>query len=156
MDVYDTLAVQKVWQRVGLAQKEKTCQGTLTGELLQKLIAQEWADCRTYHALAASAQGCTAAALRRISQQEADHARQLQAVYFILTGKQAPRCCAARKKLCCNIAILRQRVGDEQEGAQTYHQIADQAGPYAMLFSCLARDEESHAAVLLRLLACRM
>ena len=94
---------QRVWSRVMNAQavpaaqmNEQTGSGSaaadsLTPEKLLELIRDERADSALYAHLACRMKGKAQAMLREMARQEACHAKQFGAVYFLKTGKKACR-----------------------------------------------------------------
>lgn len=99
---------QRVWSRVMNAQavpaaqmNEQTGSGSaaadsLTPEKLLELIRDERADSALYAHLACRMKGKAQAMLREMARQEACHAKQFGAVYFLKTGKKA--CPAGRMR----------------------------------------------------------
>lgn len=156
---------QRVWSRVMNAQAVSAAAletdqtpGTadpadaLTPEKLLALIADERADSALYAHLASRMKGRAQAELRRLSQQEACHARKLAAVYFLKTGRKA---CPDRLPAPCVTCInetLRQRYYEEHEAHTAYAALAEQAGTYRCLFQTLSEEECAHAQTLLCLL----
>lgn len=143
MDIYDTEAVQRVWQRVGItpAQAPET-------QTLPALIRQEQTLCRSYRALTGREPVFTC-----LAGQAAEHVRQLQAVYYVQTGQRTDRSCPERQRLCLTPELLRQLLGQCQALANAYQQ---ENWGYPELFDRLAGEQERHGRILLQLLAKRM
>lgn len=105
---------QRVWSRVMNAQavpaaqmNEQTGSGSaaadsLTPEKLLELIRDERADSALYAHLASRMKGRAQAMLREMARQEACHAKQFGAVYFLKTGKKA---CPGRPDAPCVTCI---------------------------------------------------
>ena len=101
MDLSDSAAVQRIWQRVGLTPQPGTPSATPSApsitpgtpdalpDCLPQWIAAEQASCRRCQAMARCARTQEAKTLCCLARRSADHARQLQAVYYVLTGQ----CC---------------------------------------------------------------
>ncbi len=142
---------QAIWQRV-LAVNSPDC---LSGEKVQQMIAHELADAETYARLACCTQGCCRQTLQKISREERCHARQLETVYFLMTGRCAELCAAQAENgsgtLC---ARLRARFSEEQNGARAYREAAGRSEQFRELFTHLAADEARHAELLRGLLCC--
>ena len=104
MNPMDCKQAQNVWSRVmaaqanaqstsanppvqvKAAQEEQTA--SITPEQLLSSIEYEMLDAVTYQCLAARMSGCAQKTLRALSQDERRHAKELSAMYFLLTGKK--------------------------------------------------------------------
>ena len=107
---------QRVWSRVMNAQavpaaqmNEQTGSGSaaadsLTPEKLLELIRDERADSALYAHLACRMKGKAQAMLREMARQEACHAKQFGAVYFLKTGKKG-----LSRQAGCAVRHLHQR-----------------------------------------------
>lgn len=159
----DQTREKEVWSRVMAAsanapmpQARNASQpkrGTLTGDRLRELMQDEAQDAHTYRQLAARSQGSVRRTLEQISGDEQNHYRQLGAVSYLETGRRpvmerphgAPPGTVAE--------ALRAQYPKELEGAETYHRMAETAGPYAAVFHEMGNDEERHARMIIKLLA---
>ena len=134
---------QRVWSRVMNAQavpaaqmNEQTGSGSaaadsLTPEKLLELIRDERADSALYAHLACRMKGKAQAMLREMARQEACHAKQFGAVYFLKTGKKA---CPGRPDAPCVTCInetLRQRYSEEHAAHEAYRRKRRKAPLYA-------------------------
>lgn len=154
MDLSDSAAVQRIWQRVGLAPTAGApgAAPSMLGkpdalpDCLPQWIAAEQTACRRCQAMARCAGVQTAKTLCCLARQSADHARQLQAVYYVLTGQYCQRAAAP-----VGPAPLRQAIQAAQAAQAAYLQHTD--GPYGAVFSRLARAKAAQADTLLQLLA---
>ena len=154
---------QRVWSRVMNAQAAPAAQldrpeesgaaaDSLTPETLLSLIDDERADSALYAHLAGRMQGRAQAVLRELSRQEACHARQLGAVYFLKTGKKA---CPGRPAPPCVTCInetLRQRYSEEHAAHDAYAALAQNAGTHRCLLQRIAEEECEHAQKILCIL----
>lgn len=139
MDIYDTAAVQTIWERVRRSASPETLEETLA-----EWIACELADCEAYRALAKCG---FSAVFRALANDEACHARKLSALYFLLTGCRPAVCPAAKEDACLRSAV-RSRFAQELKGAEAYRAAAAQWPAHAALFCALANDEARHACRL--------
>lgn len=151
---------EQIWQRVspsltpyGTAEEppDRGFGGRET-ELLPIFLQDELADaqtCRCLAALAPSAEGRRL--MRRLASEEAEHAKRLQAAYFLLTGG------------CCRVTVvlppqprllwrdrLRERYQEECRGAARYESAAGETADVclARLLRSLSADEYRHAEAL--------
>ena len=148
-----------VWKRVMALSAEapelpeRPCaNGTLTEAQVLELLMGELTDSCTYSVLARRAQGDLRRCLQELARQERQHARKLEAVYYLMTGRKP---CPDRPKAPCVACLneeLRKRHGEEIKAAARYHALADKAGAFAQTFQCLALEEERHSRTILRLL----
>lgn len=86
-----------------------------------------------------------------LARRSADHARQLQAVYYVLTGQCCCPDAAPTDSLCCGPAQLRQTIQAAQAAQAAY--LRHIGGPYGAVFSRLAQAKAAQMDGLLRLLA---
>lgn len=155
---------QRVWSRVMSAQAVPAAQmngqtesgaaadDALTPEKLLTLINAERSDSALYAHLACRMKGKAQALLRGIAQQEACHAKQLGAVYFLKTGRKA---CPGRPDAPCVTCInetLRQRYTEEHAAHEAYEALAQNAGTYRCMLLKIAEEECGHAQKLLCIL----
>ena len=155
---------QRVWSRVMSAQTAPAAamenpapaaqaqSETLTPEKLLSLIDGERADSALYAHLAARMKGRAQAMLRAIAQQEACHAKQFGAVYFLKTGKKA---CPGRPDAPCVTCInetLRQRYSEEHAAHEAYEALAENAGTHRCMLLKIAEEECGHAQMILCIL----
>ena len=133
------------------AQKPQQAKG-LMPEQVMELLKDELADACTYQTLAAKARGEARRCLQRLSMEERQHYRKLEAVYYLMTGQ---RPCPDRPKAPCVACLneeLRKRYEEELAGAARYDRLAQTAGSFSTVFHCLSHAEERHAQVILNLL----
>lgn len=183
---YDTAACARIWRRVSPqldpypeshtqsdtagngdgalalpgAQEDPCCLGTqaLTSlDVLQGFLREEVAVARTYLAFARCAiNGEARRVLRSIAAEETEHARQLQAVSFLITGKSyRVEICTPKFSMNGYCAALRARYHEEVCGGFNYERAAEETTDFCLkkLFSQLSADEYRHAELLRKLLA---
>jgi len=114
---------------------------------LQRFIAGEWKDARTYRALARQVFGKDARLLSQIADDEKSHARRLAAAYFVLSGIQLR---PTKNEVYFRggyPGILRQRLMEEQQGAEAYRTAAaNTSDPWLRdTYNTMAEDELIHA-----------
>ncbi len=87
-----------------------------------------------------------------LAEEERCHARQLGALYFLMTGKKL--CPEPVKPVCtaCFNETIRQRYQAELAGQAQYQALAARAGERRCTFEALAADEGRHAQLLYCLL----
>ena len=142
MDTMDPKREREVWQRV----RGET---DLPGEL-KTLAAREWADAAVYLMLSRQMQGQQKAALRKLFEQEQNHAACLRGIYLLLTGEPltartsppAPEPPEITLKKCC---------GRKLRAAAAYEALSGTA-EYGPVFAQLARQEREQCRVLLELM----
>ena len=142
------------------AESNPCCMGSAAqGELevLQGFLRGEIADARIYRTLARCAPH---AEMRRtfwkLAEEEAGHARQLQAANYLITGEcyRVSVCFTPQKmKGCCE--TLRERYHEEVCGGFNYERAAEETTDFCLkkLFDSLSKDEYCHADRLRNLLA---
>ena len=84
--------------------------------------------------------------------QEACHAKQFGAVYFLKTGKKA---CPGRPEAPCVTCInetLRQRYSEEHAAHEAYETLAENAGTHRCMLLRIAEEECEHAQMILCIL----
>lgn len=163
MDLSDSAAVQRIWQRVGLTPQPGTPSATPSApsitpgtpdalpDCLPQWIAAEQVSCRRCQAMARCAGAQEAKTLCCLARRSADHARQLQAVYYVLTGRYCQAAPTFSGPLCCSSALLRQAIQAAQAAQAAY--LRHIGGPYGAVFSRLAQAKAAQTDALLRLLA---
>lgn len=144
----------EVWQRVLAASGEapKPAYGSLTPARVLQLREDELRDAHTYRSLAGRAPRDIRQSLLRLSEEERQHARRLEAVYYVMTGKRPAAGRQDTPKTGNLLEDLRSRYREETAGAAEYRRLAEQADSFAPLFRELGDDEERHAGTILRLL----
>lgn len=147
----------EVWQRVMAAStecdlpKRKDDDG-LTVQQIMELLEGELCDACTYQTLAMRVKKDLRRCLLQLAQEERQHYRKLEAVYYLMTGQ---RPCPDRPKAPCVACLneeLRKRYREEVAGAEKYHCLAEKAGSFATVFHCLGHEEERHSRRILELL----
>jgi len=140
----------RVWSRVMASgqQSRESAPACPTAESLMELIRQELTNACTYRYLASRV--CCPGdreILACLARDEQEHAKQLSAAYFVLTGKKA--CPGKPEHPCvtCVAETLRQQYFGELEGAKRYDTMA--TGQFAETFQCLSMQEAQHAQKLL-------
>lgn len=149
----------EVWQRVMAASGEvpapKPAAGGLTPTKVLQVREDELRDAHTYRSLAGRAPRDVRQSLLRLSEEERQHARRLETVYYVMTGKR-PAAWRPDGPVSSNGGNLneelRTRYREETAGAAEYRRLAEQADSFAPLFRELGDDEERHAGTILRLL----
>lgn len=124
----------------------------LTAEQVMQLLEQELLDAVTYEALAARVRKNSRQRLLTLAREERQHARQLEAVYYVITGR---RPCPDRSKapcIACTNEELRKAYAREVAGADRYQTLAGQAGSFSAALQRLSCAEQRHSAVILQLL----
>ena len=94
----------------------------------------------------------TARANLEVARQEACHAKQFGAVYFLKTGKKA---CPGRPDAPCVTCInetLRQRYSEEHAAHEAYEALAENAGTHRCMLLKIAEEECGHAQMILCIL----
>lgn len=155
MDLNDTQAVQKVWNRVCPQEQGPTTGSGCNLDLARVQTALEQArnDSAVYADLACRWRA-QSSCLRQLAAQKAEQARQLQAMYYVCSGQCVCRPCRRPAPADCIQELLRQHITQEQGCAATLRQMAQCAAPYACLLEQLARQSDQIACRLLQLLAC--
>ena len=118
------------------------------GAQIQDYISHELADWRAYQALARRAPGSAGRVLASIAADEHRHAKRLSTAYFLISGvRYWPAPGGAAGSPMPLPAALRARFLEEQKGAASYRQSAQQTGDscLAQLFRELAEEEDAHA-----------
>ena len=134
-----------VWQRVMGA---PDCAQNASGRILE-LIHAEQREAALYAALAARTAGVCRSVLQQLSREERCHARQLETVFYLLTGSCAQGC--PERPACPSgglCALLRERFAAEQQAAEGYRGMAETSPRFRDVFLHLAADETRHAARL--------
>ncbi|MDD7772072.1 MAG: ferritin family protein [Firmicutes bacterium] len=143
---------QEVWRRVQASDTPVTPQRAVLPEKLPEMIGDEKQDSETYRRLSYRVQGADREALRRISAEEANHARELNTLYYLLTDRRTepqPRVPELPTQLR---TALRERCLAEAEGSRAYRRAAEDFPEQRELFLRLAEDEHRHHQTLMRML----
>ena len=141
-----------VWSRVTGAPAPESVDARSEAEAF---IRAELADAAKYAYLARMS-GKTPAArtLRRLSMDEARHARELRTAYYLAYGESP----ALKKRAVARpeslLGALRKSYWEELEGAERYREAAARGG--AALYAELADEETAHASELSRLISIRL
>ena len=140
------------------AQEDPCCMGSAAGDMLEVIagyIHNELEGQRSYRMFARCCSGQMARVLRELAVEEAAHARRLQAVYYLISG----RCCRPLLQGGCmqlgsRCEELRRRYHDESCDAINYLRSAEGTTDPCLqdVFHQLSREEFSHAQRLLQLL----
>ena len=168
MNQIDCKQAQNVWSRVmaaqanaqstsanppvqvKAAQEEQTA--SITPEQLLSSIEYEMLDAVTYQCLAARMSGCAQKTLRALSQDERRHAKELSAMYFLLTGKKVCPKKPDSPCITCNAETLRRQYQRELSAREHYEALASMSGARACTMRELALDECRHAQSIYELL----
>lgn len=151
MNPYDKEKTREIWKRVLSEEEPMECRA-MDSELLRKMIEIEKTDACIYRMLARRASGKNAECFKRMSREEAGHARKLEALFYLWTGERA---CVVSGKLPhfkCLAEALRIRHPMELTGAEKYREAAEQLPEFRDLFHRLADDESRHAEQILCML----
>ena len=145
---------RQVWSRVmntavSCPKPEEPKQDTgLTEKTLAQMIQCECCEAAIYRSLAAQGPKCARERLLRIAEDERCHAKQLGALYFLMTGKKyCPEPVRGACTACFNEA-LRKQYQAELEAEARYAKLAARAGEQACMFEALAHDEGRHAKMI--------
>lgn len=136
--------------QVKAAQEEQTA--SITPEQLLSSIEYEMLDAVTYQL---RPHACPAARRRRsgaLSQDERRHAKELSAMYFLLTGKKVCPKKPDSPCITCNAETLRRQYQGELAARDHYEALAPLAGARACTLREIALDECRHAQKLYELL----
>ena len=164
MNQIDCKQAQNVWSRVMAAQKTAAAPAvdmtaakaaeaaSITPEQIMQAIEEECKDAATYRALAKRMTGCAGKTLEALSRDERRHAKELSAMYFLLTGKKA--CFKKQEPPCitCNAETLRRQYQKELAAREHYESLAPLAGARACTLREIALDECRHAQKIYELL----
>lgn len=149
---------QEVWQRVmDLSAQAPACcklpkRETVTEAEIMKKLEGELEDAMIYEQLSCRVHGRARQTLLQLAMQERQHAKKLETVYYLMTGKKP---CPDRPKrpcIACTNEALRERYIQEGKGSESYKALAEKAGSFSKLLLELACDEEHHAQKLLGVL----
>ena len=145
-----------VWQQVLAASEEapapKPAAGGFTPAQVMDLLEDELQDANTYLALARRARREIRQSLLQLSQEEQQHARRLETVYFLMTGRRPEPKRPAMPDVGNVMDALRTRYQGEVAGAAQYRRLAEQADSFGPVLQELGSDEARHAQTVLRLL----
>lgn len=148
----------EVWERVMAASAEcpvpvkKVAPEGVTAQQVMELLQAELKDTCTYRTLAMRVGKEIRRQLLQLSQEERQHYRKLEAVYYLMTGQRPCPDLPKAPCMACTNEELRKRYQEEVEGAARYHALAEKAGSFASVFHCLGHEEERHSHQILTLL----
>jgi rubrerythrin len=140
------------------AQENPCCMGTAAQEdlsVVEGFIEGELSDRRYYQAFARQAPSSARQTLRNIAWDEGEHARQLMAAYYLITGQSyRPSISADRVYVGAYCPALRERYHEEACGWMNYIRASEGTTDPCLrrLFTDLAADELRHADEMRRLL----
>lgn len=143
MDIYDTAAVQKIWQRVGLASPELFRQGE--NDLLS-IIRQEQELVMFLQKLRRGQEG-------KFFCQAAERAAILRAIYYVRTGQTISRSCPVHRQGGVSAESLRQTIQTARSLALCYRQAAQSTQDHRDLFMQWAEQTAACASYLLKRLS---
>ena len=144
------------------AQADPCCMGTdavLTVEVLQGFLREELGDAQVYAYLASHLPREMSRTLRMMSEDERQHARDLAAAIYLITGKAyCPRVCVEQPDICDVCALLRQLYHAEACGGYNYARAGEETLDLCLgkLFAAMSEDEYRHAELLMKLLGRKM
>ncbi len=139
MDPYNSVQVQAVWQRV----MEKNDPDALRRSLLE-MMAAEHASARGYERMAKQT-GTHAQLLRRMGQEERQHAHKLFVLYDLLYGRNPEVASGLAERPCDFREAVRRAFRGELMAAESYRQAAQRWSQHRQLFEALAADEQRHS-----------
>ena len=140
------------------AQADPCCLGSAAMESIEVLTGfaeEELADCRHYTAFARQAPAGARAVLQKLAAEEAEHARLLMAVYYLITGKcYQPHVSCDRVYIGPYCPALRERYHAEACGGFNYIRAAEGTTDPCLqkLLTELSESEYRHANTVLALL----
>ena len=140
------------------AQADPCCMGSAAMEsiaVLAGFVEEELADCRHYTAFARQAPAGARTALQKLAAEEAEHARMLMAVYYLITGKcYQPHVSCDRVYIGPYCPALRERYHAEACGGFNYIRAAEETTDPCLrkLLTELSESEYRHANTVLVLL----
>ena len=138
-----------VWGRVSGADAQKSVDARSEAEAF---IRGELADAAKYAQLARMCGSAPAArTLRRLSADEARHARELRTAYYLAYGESPAPGRRETARPGSLLGALRKSYWEELEGAKRYREAAARGG--AALYAELADEETAHASELSRLIS---
>lgn len=136
---------RRVWQRV-LGAEETSGDGQ--AEAVLQALKQTLQAEQCYRHLAACTGGCCQKTLLALAKEKRCQAKQLETVYFLLTGCCAQvncgKCCSSGS-LCCQI---RSRFHAEQRAAEGYCTASERFGQFSNLYASLSRQSAQAAEKL--------
>lgn len=141
-----------VWQRVQAGRDTLTAEEALLPERLSQHIMGEKGDSQAYRRLALRFQGQDSAALRRMAEEESGHARELNALYYMRTGRRTDLRPREEPQPADRLQALRGRYLEELSGAAGYAQAARDFPAYGEMFQRLSQAEHRHSQALLEIL----
>ena len=140
------------------AQQNPCCMGSAAMEsiaVLTGFVEEELADSRHYTAFARQAPAGARTALQKLAAEEAEHARMLMAVYYLITGKcYQPHVSCDRVYIGPYCPALRERYHAEACGGFNYIRAAEETTDPCLrkLLTELSESEYRHANTVLALL----
>ena len=140
------------------AQTDPCCMGSAAMEsiaVLAGFVEEELADCRHYTAFARQAPAGARTVLQKLAAEEAEHARMLMAVYYLITGKcYQPHVSCDRVYIGPYCPALRERYHAEACGGFNYIRAAEETTDPCLrkLLTELSESEYRHANTVLTLL----
>lgn len=162
----DRTREQEVWSRVMAASAEapapaaerapaaKPAQQSrgLTEAQVQMLLAEKAADVNTYRSMAAKVQSGRRRMLEQLAMENRNQARQLAAVYYLMTGRRPRMEQPQTSDTAYNPEALRTRYQAETAEAARYHSLAEGAGSFSGIFHDLGNAGERHGQMIIKLL----
>ena len=168
MNQIDCKQAQNVWSRVMAAQAnaqrtsenppvkaqaaQENTPASIRPEQLLSSIEYEMLDAAAYQCLASRMSGCAQKTLRALAQDERRHAKELSAMYFLLTGKKVCPKKPENPCITCNAETLRKQYQAELAAREHYEALAPLAGARACTLREIALDECRHAQKIYELL----
>ena len=140
------------------AQTNPCCMGSAAMEsiaVLAGFVEEELADCRHYTAFARQVPAGARTVLQKLAAEEAEHARMLMAVYYLITGKcYQPHVSCDRVYIGPYCPALRERYHAEACGGFNYIRAAEETTDPCLrkLLTELSESEYRHANTVLALL----
>jgi len=136
---------RRVWQRVlGTEDKSGDGQAEAVLQVLKQTLEAE----QCYLCLAGRTTGCCQRTLQQLAREKRCQAKQLETVYFLLTGCCAKvKCCPCNccGKLCC---LIRARWEAEQRASEGYCTASERFCQFSGLYACLSRASAQAAKKL--------
>ena len=144
------------------AEADPCCMGSeasVSVEVLQGFLREELGDAQVYAYLASHLPREMSRTLRMMSEDERQHARDLAAAIYLITGKAyCPRVCVEQPDICDVCALLRQLYHAEACGGYNYARAGEETLDLCLgkLFAAMSADEYRHADLLMQMLGRRM
>lgn len=154
MENFDTKTFSEVWNRVSLSEQMPQKNESSDTEKLCCFMDLTAAAEAHYAVMAQKSRSReNRAEFAALQREERENLRELQSAYFILSGDTyAPF--TAKPYIISMPDALRERYMAEDSGCAAYHRAAmdSQKGSLTELYSRLARVEEKHAGILLKMI----